>query len=170
MTMLTEADSMGRTVDYLDFMLWVVRSDGNVDARQKTRLLSVMVEGMGLRDDLVERYREALALTEWPEPSDQQLKSLAEGLDPLSLGNLVRDAYLMAWADGVAELYGLDDNEIREVLTPSFVAVRPVAGPACSAELGAAAKGPEQWTEDFGLLEAEHPSLLLEVSFQGQGS
>ena len=101
MTMLTEADSMGRTVDYLDFMLWVVRSDGNVDARQKTRLLSVMVEGMGLRDDLVERYREALALTEWPEPSDQQLKSLAEGLDPLSLGNLVRDAYLMAWADGV---------------------------------------------------------------------
>lgn len=99
--MLTEADSMGRTVDYLDFMLWVVRSDGNVDARQKTRLLSVMVEGMGLRDDLVERYREALALTEWPEPSDQQLKSLAEGLDPLSLGNLVRDAYLMAWADGV---------------------------------------------------------------------
>ena len=28
----------------------------------------------------------------------------------------------MAWADGVAELYGLDDGEIREVLTPSFLA------------------------------------------------
>ena len=92
---------MGRTEDYLNFMLWVVRSDGNVDSRQKTHLLSVMVDGMELRDEIVDRYREALALSEWTDPSDEQLKELAQGLDPLSLGNLVRDAYLMAWSDGV---------------------------------------------------------------------
>ena len=92
---------MGRTEDYLNFMLWVVRSDGNVDSRQKTHLLSVMVDGMELRDEIVDRYREARALSEWTDPSDEQLKELAQGLDPLSLGNLVRDAYLMAWSDGV---------------------------------------------------------------------
>ena len=105
---------MGRTEDYLNFMLWVVRSDGNVDAQQKTRLLSVMVEGMDLRKDLVARYREALALSEWSDPTDEELRSLAEGLDPLSLSNLVRDAYLMAWADGV--LRDVEVNFVKRFL------------------------------------------------------
>ena len=95
-------------------MLWVVRSDGNVDAQQKTRLLSVMVEGMDLRKDLVARYREALALSEWSDPTDEELRSLAEGLDPLSLSNLVRDAYLMAWADGV--LRDVEVNFVKRFL------------------------------------------------------
>jgi len=105
---------MGRTEDYLNFMLWVVRSDGNVDAQQKTRLLSVMVEGMDLRKDLVARYREALALSEWSDPTDEELRGLAEGLDPLSLSNLVRDAYLMAWADGV--LRDVEVNFVKRFL------------------------------------------------------
>lgn len=99
---------MGRTEQYLDFMLWVVRSDGVVDKEQKRRLLAVMIEGMDLRQELVDRYRQALARTTWSEPSDEELAAHAEGLDAVSLGNLVRDAYLMAGADGVLRKVEVD--------------------------------------------------------------
>lgn len=102
---------MATTEDYLNFMLWVVRSDGNVDVRQKKHLLKVMVEGMDLREELVNKYRGELAQSEWSNPTDEQLTQLAEGLGPLSLGNLVRDAYLMAWSDGV-----LRDVEVAFVM------------------------------------------------------
>lgn len=105
---------MGRTEDYLNFMLWVVRSDGNVDVNQKKRLLSVMVDGMDLQDGLVDGYRNALAQSEWADPTDEELRKLAEGLDPLSLGNLVKDAYLMAWADGV--LRDVEVNFVKRFL------------------------------------------------------
>ena len=102
---------MGKTEQYLNFLLWVVRSDGNVAKGQRNRLLAVMIEGMDLREELVQHYRQELNRTRWEEPTDAQLKELAEGLDELSVGNLVRDAYLMAWADGV-----LRDVEVEFVM------------------------------------------------------
>lgn len=93
---------MGKTTEqYLNFLLWVVRSDGNIALGQRNRLLQVMIEGMGLRDELVDHYRKELNRESWEDPGDDELQALAKDLDPLSLGNLVRDAYLMAWADGV---------------------------------------------------------------------
>lgn len=92
---------MGKTEQYLNFLLWVVRSDGNVAKSQRNRLLAVMIEGMDLREELVSHYRDELNRTSWEEPTDAELKELAKDLDELSFGNLVRDAYLMAWADGV---------------------------------------------------------------------
>ena len=103
---------MARTTEqYLNFLLWVVRSDGNIALGQRNRLLAVMIEGMGLRKELVDRYRDELSRESWDDPTDAELQELAKGLDELSLGNLVRDAYLMAWADGV-----LRDVEVEFVM------------------------------------------------------
>ncbi len=99
---------MGRTEQYLDFLLWVVRSDGKIDHRQRRRLLAVMIEGMDLREELVQRYRDELARQTWDDPTDQELAEHAEGLDALSLSNLVRDGYLMAVADGVLRKVEVD--------------------------------------------------------------
>jgi uncharacterized tellurite resistance protein B-like protein len=92
---------MGKTEQYLNFLLWVVRSDGNIALGQRDRLLAVMIEGMDLRKELVDHYRDELSRETWEAPTDEELRELAQDLDELSLGNLVRDAYLMAWADGV---------------------------------------------------------------------
>jgi uncharacterized tellurite resistance protein B-like protein len=92
---------MGRTEQYLNFLLWVVRSDGNIALGQRDRLLAVMIEGMDLRKELVDHYRVELSRETWDDPTDEELTELAANLDELSLGNLVRDGYLMAWADGV---------------------------------------------------------------------
>ena len=99
---------MGRTEQYLNFLLWVVRSDGNIALGQRDRMLAVMIEGMDLRRELVEHYREELNREEWEDPTDEQLRELAADLDELSLGNLVRDGYLMAWADGVLRQVEID--------------------------------------------------------------
>lgn len=89
-----------RIEQYLDFMLAMVRADGVVDREEKNQLVTMMVEGLGLREDLVSRYREALEADSWPQPSDEELAAIGEGLSPASLGQLVRDAYAMAAADG----------------------------------------------------------------------
>jgi uncharacterized tellurite resistance protein B-like protein len=89
-----------RIEQYLDFMLYILRADGVVDREEKRHLLSLMVDGMKLQPELVARYRCALEQSQWPEVSDQQLATVAHGLDASSLAHLVRDAYSMAASDG----------------------------------------------------------------------
>lgn len=89
-----------RIEQYLDFMIYILRADGVVDAEEKRHMLSIMVDGMKLDPTLVERYRETLESQEWSEVSDEQLKAVSQGLDASSIGHLVRDAYAMAAADG----------------------------------------------------------------------
>ncbi len=101
---------MERIEQYLDLMLCVLRADGVVDPKEKMQFLTVMVEGLQLRPELVHRYRSALDQEDWPELSDEELAALGRGLDPGSLGHMVKDAYSMAGADG-----SIDSSEVKVV-------------------------------------------------------
>ncbi len=91
---------MERIEQYLDFMLHILRADGKVEPSEKQQFLSIMVEGLQLRQEVVDRYRKALEETSWEPVSDNELAQLGDGLDPGSLAHLVKDAYSMAGADG----------------------------------------------------------------------
>jgi uncharacterized tellurite resistance protein B-like protein len=104
-----------RIEQYLDFMLYVLRADGVVDREEKRHLLSMMVDGMKLHPELVQKYRDALELSQWPEVSDEQLSAVARGLDASSLAHLVRDAYSMAASDG--EIHAAELELLRRFLS-----------------------------------------------------
>ncbi|MGE0491014.1 MAG: TerB family tellurite resistance protein [Vulcanimicrobiota bacterium] len=91
---------MQRIEQYLDLMLHVLRADGVVDPAEREKFMAIMVEGLQLRPELVERYRKALECSDWTEVSDDELAALGEGLEPGSIAHMVKDAYAMAEADG----------------------------------------------------------------------
>lgn len=103
-----------RIEQYLDFMIYILRADGVVDAEEKRHMLSIMVDGMKLDPNLVNRYKDILESQEWSEVTDAQLKAVAEGLDASSLGHLVRDAYAMAAADG--EIHEAEIGIVKRLL------------------------------------------------------
>lgn len=106
-----------RIEQYLDFMVHILRADGVVEAVEKQQFLTMMVEGLQLRPEVVERYRTQLEAPKWDTPSDAQLAALGEGLDPGSLSHMVKDGYSMAWADG-----SIDPTEL-ELIQRFLVAV-----------------------------------------------
>lgn len=91
-------------------MLHILRADGKVEPSEKEQFLSIMVEGLQLREEVVTRYRQALEEPSWEPVSDRELADLGRGLDPGSLAHLVKDAYSMAGADG-----SIDGEELHLV-------------------------------------------------------
>ena len=81
-------------------MMHVLRADGVIDRSEKQQMLTMMVHGLQLKDELVQRYTEELDKESWEPVSDEELKALGQGLAPNSLATLVKDAYTMASADG----------------------------------------------------------------------
>lgn len=92
--------AVSRIEQYLDFMLYVLRADGVVDRQEKVHMMGLMVDGLKLAPELLEKYRAELEKDDWEPVTDQQLKAVTEGLDPSSLAHLVRDAYSLAASDG----------------------------------------------------------------------
>lgn len=103
-----------RIEQYLDFMIYILRADGVVDAIEKHHMLSIMVEGMKLEPTLVQKYKEILDAEDWAEVTDEQLAAVTDGLDPSSLAHLVRDAYSLAASDG--EIHGAELEILRRAL------------------------------------------------------
>lgn len=91
--------NVNRIERFFDFMLCVLRADGVVDRDEKVHFLSLLVEGLRLREDVLVKYRRQLAQETWEEPADEELRAISEGLEASALTELVREAYQMAQAD-----------------------------------------------------------------------
>jgi len=98
----------------LDFMLYILRADGVVDRKEKVHMLGLMVEGLKLAPELLEKYKAELDKEHWEPVSDEQLKAVVDGLDPSSLAHLVRDAYGLAASDG--EIHEAEISVVRRCL------------------------------------------------------
>lgn len=106
--------AVSRIEQYLDFMLYVLRADGVVDRQEKVHMLGLMVDGLKLAPELLEKYRLELEKDSWEPVSNEQLKAVTEGLDPSSLAHLVRDAYSLAASDG--EIHEAEISVVRRCL------------------------------------------------------
>ena len=49
-----------RIEQYLDFMMYVLRADGVVDRNEKVHMLGLMVDGLQLDPELIEKYKQEL--------------------------------------------------------------------------------------------------------------
>lgn len=90
-----------RIEQYLDFMMYVLRADGVVDRNEKVHMLGLMVDGLQLDPELIEKYKQELEKDEWEPVTDEELLKVTEGLEPSSLAHMVKDAYSLAASDGV---------------------------------------------------------------------
>ena len=108
-----------RIEQYLDFMLYILRADGVVDRQEKVHMLSLMVDGLKLNPELIEKYQSELERDDWEPVSDDQLRSVTVGLDPSSLAHLVRDGYSLAASDG--EIHEAEINLIKRCLGVSGI-------------------------------------------------
>lgn len=108
-----------RIEQYLDFMLYILRADGVVDRSEKNHLLSMMMDGLKLAPDLVQRYRAELDKESWEPVTDEQLAAVMKGLGPSSLGHLVRDAYGIAASDG--EIHEAEISLVKRALVATGI-------------------------------------------------
>ena len=108
-----------RIEQYLDFMLYILRADGVVDRQEKVHMLGLMVDGLKLNAQLIEKYQGELEKEEWEPVSDGQLRAVTAGLDPSSLAHLVRDGYSLAASDG--EIHEAEINVIKRCLAVSGI-------------------------------------------------
>ena len=108
-----------RIEQYLDFMLYILRADGVVDRQEKVHMLGLMVDGLKLNAQLIEKYQGELEKEEWEPVSDEQLRAVTAGLDPSSLAHLVRDGYSLAASDG--EIHEAEINVIKRCLAVSGI-------------------------------------------------
>jgi uncharacterized membrane protein YebE (DUF533 family) len=90
---------MDMTEAYLSFTLCVLQADGRVDDGE-ARLFASMLRHAGVRADLRRKYERFLRGEAELDPA-KVLASMPEMLDEMLLMWLVRDAYLVAGADGV---------------------------------------------------------------------
>jgi uncharacterized tellurite resistance protein B-like protein len=106
--------SISRIEQYLDFMIYILRADGVVDRNEKVHMMGLMVDGLKLSHELLEKYKKELEKEEWEPVSDEQLRLVTNGLDPSSLAHLVRDAYGLAASDG--EIHDAEIAVVRRCL------------------------------------------------------
>lgn len=103
-----------RIEQYLDFMMYVLRADGVVDRDEKVHMLGLMVDGLQLDSELIEKYKAELEKDEWEPVTDEQLRRVTQGLEPSSLAHMVRDAYSLAASDG--EIHDAEISVVRRCL------------------------------------------------------
>jgi uncharacterized tellurite resistance protein B-like protein len=108
-----------RIEQYLDFMLYILRADGVVDRQEKVHLLQMMVDGLKLNADLLNKYKSRLESDDWQPVTDEQLKAVTVGLDPSSIAHLVRDGYSLAASDG--EIHKAELSVIKRCLKVSGI-------------------------------------------------
>lgn len=108
-----------RIEQYLDFMLYILRADGVVDRQEKVHMLGLMMNGLQLNDELLEKYQKELDREDWEPVTDEELKAVTDGLDPSSLAHLVRDGYSLAGSDG--EIHEAELNVIKRCLVVSGI-------------------------------------------------
>ena len=84
---------------YLDLMVCVLLADNRVDRGEK-KLFLQMLNMFGVDRELQQKYEQLLDKETYLD-SDQVVTEIAKVLDPETLTWLVRDAFLMANADGI---------------------------------------------------------------------
>lgn len=99
---------MGRLESYFRVLIAVARSDGDVDVSE-AELIRAAMDGIEVSGRLREDLERLLDASEPCEPTEL-LKTVANQADPSSLAEALRDAYVIAAADG-----RLDKNEISVI-------------------------------------------------------
>ncbi len=92
---------MERVRKYLDLMVYVLKADGIVHEKERA-LLDALIINVGLKDEIIEEYKAKLEEGSVPD-MEKRLTELAENVDAQALAGMVRDAYLMADADGIID-------------------------------------------------------------------
>ena len=82
-------------------------------------MLALMLDGLKLNSELVDKYREQLEKDEWEPVTNEQLRAVTKGLDPSSIAHLVRDGYSLAASDG--EIHEAELSVIKRCLTVSGI-------------------------------------------------
>ena len=100
-------------------MLYILRADGVVDREEKVHMLALMLDGLKLNSELVDKYREQLEKDDWEPVTNEQLRAVTKGLDPSSIAHLVRDGYSLAASDG--EIHEAELSVIKRCLTLSGI-------------------------------------------------
>jgi tellurite resistance protein len=90
---------MFSTERYLDLMAGVLLADDRVDKGER-KLFLQMMDVAGVDENLKTKYERVLR-QETSINTDGVIREIVEGIDPETLTWIVRDAYLMANADGV---------------------------------------------------------------------
>lgn len=84
--------------DYFDFLACVAKAD-NIVQPEETVLFVEMLKNMGMSSSIQNKYKKILN-SDKPIDSDAIISKVAKNTNPLMLPWFIRDAFLMADADG----------------------------------------------------------------------